>query len=90
MISYILITSFIGAFKSYESVLSVVGGDGRQLQRDRWTLVAYVYDKIGEVGLDGNQVSYYSRGAAAAVILFIIILLFTLVNLYVSNKRVHY
>jgi len=90
MISYILITSFIGAFKSYESVLSVVGGSNRDLQRDRWTLVAYVYDKIDEVGFDGNFVSYYSRGAAAAVILFIIILIFTVINLQVSKKRVHY
>jgi len=90
IISYIVITSFIGAFKSYESVLSVVGGEGRVLDRKRWTAVAYVYDKIGIPGLDSNMVSYYSRGAAAAVILFIIILIFTMINLYVSNKRVHY
>lgn len=90
MISYILITSFIGAFKSYESVLSVAGGAGRDLDRYRWTAVAYVYDKINIFGLDGNNVSYYSRGAAAAVILFIIILIFTAINLFVSKKRVHY
>lgn len=90
IISYILITSFIGSFKAYESVLAVVGGTGRTLHRDRWTAVAYVYDKIGITGLDINNVSYYSRGAAAAVILFLIILVFTFVNLYVSKKRVHY
>lgn len=90
MISYIVITSFIGAFKTYESVLSVVGGTGRVLDRNRWTVVAYVYDKIGIAGLDGNFVSYYSRGAAAAVVLFIIILIFTFINLYVSKKKVHY
>ncbi|MCK9165988.1 MAG: sugar ABC transporter permease [Acholeplasmatales bacterium] len=90
LISYILITSFIGAFKSYESVLSVVGGVGRELDRKRWTAVAYVYDKIGIPGLDGNNVSYYSRGAAAAVILFLIIMVFTFINLYASKKRVHY
>ncbi len=90
LISYIVITSFIGSFKSYESVLSVAGGNGRELDRNRWTAVAYVYDKIGIPGMDGNMVSYYSRGAAAAVVLFLIILVFTFINLYVSNKRVHY
>ncbi len=90
LISYILITSFIGAFKAYESVLAVAGTTGRNLDRGRWTAVAYVYDKIGLTGMDSNYVSYYSRGAAAAVILFIIILLFTFVNLYVSKKKVYY
>jgi multiple sugar transport system permease protein len=90
LISYIMITSFIGAFQSYESVLAVAGSVGRVLDRSRWTVVAYVYDKIGLVGFDSNYVSYYSRGAAAAVILFIIILLITFVNLYISKKKVHY
>lgn len=90
LISYITITSFIGAFKTYESVLSVAGSTGRALDRSRWTVVAYVYDKIGAVGLDSNYVSYYSRGAAAAVTLFIIILMITFINLYISNKKVHY
>lgn len=90
LISYIVITSFIGAFKSYESVLSVAGGTGRELDRKRWTAVAYVYDKIGIPGMDSNFVSYYSRGAAAAVMLFLIILVFTFINLYVSKRRVHY
>ncbi len=90
IISYILITSFIGAFKSYESVLAVAGGTGRSLDRSRWTVVAYVYDKIGISGLDNNFVSYYSRGAAAAVVLFIIIMIFTFINLRISNRRVHY
>jgi multiple sugar transport system permease protein len=90
IISYILITSSIGAFKAYESVLAVVGGTGRVLDRTRWTAVAYVYDKIGIAGFDLNGVSYYSRGAAAAVILFLIIMAFTFVNLYVSKRTVHY
>jgi len=90
IISYILITSFIGSFKAYESVLSVVGTVGRSLDRNRWTAVAYVYDKIGISGLDINNISYYSRGAAAAVVLFIIIMIFTFLNLYISKKTVHY
>ena len=90
IISYILITSFIGAFKAYESVLAVVGGTGRILDRSRWTSVAYIYDKIGIAGVDLNGVSYYSRGAASAVVLFLIIMIFTFINLYISKKRVHY
>jgi multiple sugar transport system permease protein len=90
IISYILITSFIGSFKAYESVLSVVGTVGRSLDRNRWTAVAYIYDKIGIAGLDLNDISYYSRGAAAAVILFLIIMVFTFINLYVSKRTVHY
>jgi multiple sugar transport system permease protein len=90
IISYILITSFIGAFKAYESVLAVVGGTGRILDRSRWTSVAYIYDKIGIAGVDLDGVSYYSRGAASAVVLFLIIMIFTFINLYISKKRVHY
>jgi multiple sugar transport system permease protein len=90
IISYILITSFIGAFKAYESVLAVVGTVGRNLDRNRWTAVAYVYDKIGLAGTDLNDISYYSRGAAAAVTLFGIIMVFTFINLYISKKTVHY
>ena len=90
IISYILITSFIGSFKTYESVLAVAG-DQSGLHPKRLTIVAFVYDKINKVYLPGSgEISEYSRGAAGAVILFIIILIFTLINLYVSKKRVHY
>jgi multiple sugar transport system permease protein len=90
MISYILITSFIGAFKSYESVLSVASTQ-TGLPADRFTVVAYVYDNIGKSGfMPGINVSYYSRAAAAAVVLFAIIMAITAVNLVVSKKRVHY
>jgi multiple sugar transport system permease protein len=90
IISYILVTSFIGAFKSYESVLAVVGSTGRNLDRGRWTAVAYIYDKIDVAGVDLSGVSYYSRGAAAAVVLFGIIMIFTFINLYISKRTVHY
>jgi len=89
MISYILITSLIGSFKSYEAVLSVASVSGA-LPFDRFTAVAYVYDTIGNTGMDSNYVSYYSRGAAGAVVLFLIIMAFTAINLKISSKRVHY
>ncbi|VEU83044.1 carbohydrate ABC transporter permease [Acholeplasma hippikon] len=89
IVSYIIITSLIGAFKSYEAVLAVVSNSNR-LDPERWTAVAYVYDKINQYGFDNQGISYYSRGAAGAVVLFLIILVFTFINLYVSKRRVHY
>jgi multiple sugar transport system permease protein len=90
MISYILITSFIGAFKSYESVLAVAGNLSG-LDFSRFTVVAYVYDNLGRSGnVPIIEVSYYSRAAAAAVVLFVIIMAITAVNLFISKKKVHY
>lgn len=89
IISYILITSFIGSFKTYEAVLAVAG-DENGLHRDRLTIVAYVYSKISASAPDPGAISEYARGAAGAVVLFVIILIFTMFNLYISKKRVHY
>lgn len=84
LISYILITSFIGAFKTYDSVVGIFGSDWGKTS-DIQTIVGFVYRQLASGSIDS-----YSRGAAAAVVLFIIILLFTVFNLYVSRKRVHY
>ena len=82
-ILYIMITSFIGAFKEYTSVVGLLGkpstdGGGTN---NMYTVVYYIYDMV-----KGN-VQY---GAAAAVLLFIIILIFTGIQFKVSKKRVHY
>ena len=82
-ILYIMITSFIGAFKEYTSVVGLFGksstdGGGTN---NLYTVVYYIYDQV-----KGN-VQY---GAAAAVLLFIVILLFTAIQFKVSKKRVHY
>ncbi|MGN1262139.1 MAG: carbohydrate ABC transporter permease, partial [Candidatus Enteromonas sp.] len=82
-ILYIMITSFIGAFKEYTSVVGLFGksstdGGGTN---NMYTVVYYIYDQV-----KGN-VQY---GAAAAVLLFIVILLFTAIQFKVSKKRVHY
>lgn len=84
MISYVLITSFIGAFKTYDSVVGIFGSSWANTQ-DIQTVVGYVYQQLREQAADS-----YSKGAAAAVILFAIIMVFTAINLYVSKKRVHY
>ena len=79
MISYLLITGFIGGFKEYSSVVGVFGEDmnNGQLQ----TMVGFIYSAIGKS--EGTA-------SAAAIILFAIILVVTLINLKVSNKSTHY
>ena len=79
MISYLLITGFIGGFKEYSSVVGVFGEDmnNGQLQ----TMVGFIYSAIGKS--EGTA-------SAAAIILFAIILVVTSINLKVSNKNTHY
>ncbi len=81
MLSYLIITGFIGGFKSYTAVVGIFGKD-KVSQSYINTLVGYVYDQTNadKIGL----------AAAAALILFVIILIFTFINLKVSKKRVHY
>ena len=82
-ILYLMITSFIGAFKEYNSIVSIFGKKGETLagQKNMYTVVFYVYDNIVE------NTSY---AAAAAVFLFVIILIFTFLQFWASSKRVHY
>ncbi len=85
MIAYITITSFIGAFKVYTSIVGMFGpsmgtaGNPRQLI----TVVGLVYGYIGEIGRGGVA-------AALAIILFLITLAFTGIQMQVSKRRVHY
>lgn len=85
-ILYLMITSFIGAFKEYTSVVSMFGGPGtlgkNSIIPDMETIVYYVYQNV-EKGLT-------SRAAAAAVFLFVVILIFTFIQMKVSKARVHY
>lgn len=79
MLSYLLITGFIGGFKAYTAVVGIFGDiSGKYIN----TMVGFIYDMIGQ-GKTGVA-------AAGSLILFVIILVFTLINLYVSKKRVHY
>ena len=83
MITYVVITGFIGGFKEYSSIVGVFGekmgppGDDGRLN----TMVGYIYDS-----LTNNQ----GRASAAALILFGIIFVVTMLNLYVSKKNTHY
>ena len=86
MITYVVITGFIGGFKEYTSIVGIFG-DGMQppgasvgtprLQ----TMVGYIYDKLG---------NSEGTASAAAIILFLLIFVVTLINLKVSKKNTHY
>ena len=84
MLAYVIITGFIGGFKEYTSVVGIFGenmgppNDAGRLN----TMVGFIYD-----ALSTNQ---QGRASAAALILFGIILVVTMINLQVSKKRVHY
>lgn len=85
-ILYIMITSFIGSFKEYTSVVSIFGGPGTMgkgsTEKNMETIVYYVYDNV--------ELGNTSRAAAAAVFLFVVVLVFTFVQMKVSKTRVHY
>ncbi len=84
MIAYVVITGFIGGFKEYTSIVGIFGesmgpaDDAKRLN----TMVGFIYDSLSS--------NSQGRASAAALILFGVILVVTLINLYVSKKKVHY
>jgi multiple sugar transport system permease protein len=83
MISYLVITGFIGAFKAYSDAVAIFGTDLNSAEMN--TIVGYIYDM-----LYGDGGGYPSYASAAAIILFVIVLTITCINLIVSKKHVHY
>ncbi|MCI5582364.1 MAG: sugar ABC transporter permease [Anaeroplasma sp.] len=83
MISYLVITGFIGAFKEYNNAVALFGTDLDSKGMN--TIVGYVYNML--YSETGGSPSYAS---AAAIILFLIVLTITCINLLVSKKKVHY
>lgn len=84
MIAYVVITGFIGGFKEYTSIVGIFGesmgpaDDAKRLN----TMVGFIYDSLSS--------NSQGRASAAALILFAIILVVTLIQLSVSKKSVHY
>ena len=84
MIAYVVITGFIGGFKEYTSIVGIFGetmgpaGDAGRMN----TIVGMIYDALPK--------SNYGVASAAALILFAIIFVVTMINMQVSKKRVHY
>ena len=84
MLAYVIITGFIGGFKEYSSIVGIFG-DKMGPAHDPGllnTMVGFVYDSI--------EKDRQGLASAAALILFGIILVVTLINNYVIKKRVHY
>lgn len=79
MISYLVITGFIGAFKAYSDEVAIFGTNLNAAGMN--TIVGYVYDM-----LYGNSGGYPSYASAAALILFAIVLTITVINLLLSTK----
>ena len=83
MLAYVIITGFIGGFKEYSSIVGIFGdkmgpaGEAGKLN----TMVGFIYDSLG---------TKEGRASAAAIILFGIIFVVTMINLYVSKKKTHY
>ena len=84
MLAYVVITGFIGGFKEYTSIVGIFGenmgppDDAGRLN----TIVGFIYDALAT--------NSQGRASAAALILFAIILVVTLINNWVSKKRIHY
>ena len=84
MLAYVIITGFIGGFKEYSSIVGIFGetmgpaDDAGRLN----TMVGFIYDALAT--------NSQGRASAAALILFGIILVVTMINTQVSKKRVHY
>lgn len=80
MISYLVITGFIGAFKAYSDEVAIFGTNLNAAGMN--TIVGYVYDM-----LYGNSGGYPSYASSAALILFAIVLTITVINLLLSKKE---
>ena len=82
MLAYTVITSFIGGFKEYSSIVGIFGekmgppSDPYSLD----TMVGFIYRSLS------NQ---EGTASAAALILFGIIFIVTMINLSVSKKTTH-
>ena len=84
MLAYVVITGFIGGFKEYSSIVGIFGekmGPANDAGRLN-TMVGFIYDALAT--------NSQGRASAAALILFGIILVVTLINNQVSKKRIHY
>ena len=87
MIAYVVITGFIGGFKEYTSIVGIFGegmqppGASMGVPRLQ-TMVGYIYEAL--------ENDSQGKASAAALILFGIIFVVTLINLGVSKKKTHY
>ena len=84
MLTYTVITSFIGGFKEYSSVVGIFGeakavAGGANMN----TIVGHIQNHL-------TKTRDYGLAGAAALILFGIIFVVTMINLRISKKNTHY
>ena len=78
IITFLLMVNFINAFKVYSQVFAIFNGKAG-IADSATTAVFYIFNKF--------YVEYrYGQGMAAAVILFILILIFTMIQNYVLKR----
>lgn len=84
-IMYVLVTSFIGAFKEYSSIVAIFGVQMGPPGADGMmnTIVGFVYDQLSSPATMGVA-------AAACVCLFVVIMFCTAINFLIGKDRVHY
>lgn len=78
ILAYQFVIATIGAFKAYVEVVGLFGDDGPL--HSATTMVYYMYDKF-------YGASKYTIAAASGVIMFMIIMVFTFIQMHMSNKR---
>ncbi|MGL5916885.1 MAG: sugar ABC transporter permease, partial [Culicoidibacterales bacterium] len=78
IITFLSIVNFISAFKVYAQVYAVFNGKAG-IADSATTAVFYIFNKF-------YVENRYGQGMAAAVILFLLILLFTLIQNYVLKR----
>lgn len=84
-IAYVVMTSFIASFKVYASIVAIYGEKMGPDSSNRYqTLVGIVYKARTDLRLGVGVAS------AGAMILFVIILIFTFINFQISKRKVHY
>ena len=83
-VTFLTTTSIIGSFKEYSSIIGVFGDAEGPIGRKNMmsTVVSYIYKCIAD-----NDIGI---AAAAAVMLFVIIMIFTFIKEAAGKKRVHY
>lgn len=95
MILYITITSLMGAFKSYSSVVALFGDNMGPIASTNdtsglfITAVGYIYNYFNRV-TGGGMPEMLPIASAAALILFVFIMIITFVQMWANNKKVHY
>ena len=80
MITYVVITAFIGGFKEYSSIVAVFGEDMKQGSLN--TMIGMLYEAL--------ENTEHGLASASALILFVIIFAVTMLNMYVSKRNTHY